>query len=239
MKVEMINQNQMRVVFKAQDLKERNINTSDMFSQNNNKVQELFREITAVLQDEYGFTTFGTPLMFEATMAQGVFSVVVTRVAGSDEDTDDEFGDTKDNLMADFYNLMKNIPLGVGASPGIDIEGDVPSSRPKRNIRRAKRPAGEYVVFSFKSIDETATAASFVEDGYIGSSRLFKMNGKYMLLLQNRGHDVQSTKRFEKKLGEFGQKEITSQITLSQMKERGEVVIATDAVNKLKLYSTF
>ena len=237
MKVEMINQNQMRVVFKAQDLKDRNINTSDMFSQNNNKVQELFREITAVLQDEYDFTTFGTPLMFEATMTQGIFSVVVTRVAGSDENNEEDIVDTKESLMNDFYNLMKHMPMSGGITMA-DLEQDyVAPPKPKRNIKRAKRPSGEYVVFSFKNIDETATAASFVEDSYIGSSRLFKMNGKYMLLLQNRGHDVQSTKRFEKKLGEFGQRETTSQITLSQMKERGEVVIANDAVRKLKDYS--
>jgi len=229
MKVEIVNQNQMRVMFKPQDLKARDISATDMFNQGNNKVQDLFREITEMLQREYGFATFGTPLMFEATLSDGGFNVLVTRVVNNTATNE-----TQRAMLDSIMNLVGNMPASMQQPP--DIYRDY-AARGKRPVKRAKRPAGEYTVFSFDNIDDAAKACSFVDESYIGNSRLYKKEGKYVLLLTNRGQDIQCTKNFEKKLAEFGQREQVSKITLSQLQERAEVVIQADAVNKLRTYN--
>jgi len=227
MKIEIINQNQMRVLLKPQELRAREISASDMFNQSNNKVQELFKEITETLQLEYGFATLGTPLMFEATLSDGGFNVLVTRVVGNTNLTEMQ-KTMMENLMGNAYNAPAN------AAPMQSVGYKDYAARQKRPVRRVKRQPSEYTVFTFDNIDDAAKACSFSPDAYIGNSRLYKKDGKYVLLIANKGQELQ--KNFERKLGEFGIKEDVTRITMPQLQERAEVIIQLDAVNKLKSY---
>ena len=252
MKIEKINENQIRFEFMAQDLAERNINISDMITPSANKTQGLFREITGILHEEYGFATIGTPLVFEATMSHDTLSVLVTKMAVNDEYSEysENVGTPNfHNIINDIMTQMKNNGYGQNGlefvSANIHPHGGFPNGniprkgRPESSTKvhhHRKKPNSGYTVFSFENFDMLAAAASHIPENYKGCSHVHKLEGKYHLTLQNVGNSGYSTKNFEAQISEFGQKQATSLITYNQMLEHGEVIIAEGAICKLKAY---
>ena len=242
MKVERISSNQIRFIFMAQDLAERNINISDLLARSSNKTQVLFQEITAMLNDEYDFAAAGTPLMFEATMMRDTLSVLVTKMP-TDEGAANEAGSgigVMSDVIAQLSKNMKNKGSMVsGNYTNIDISGYEPhlqNAQERDDLRQAPASRVEYSAFVFKSIDDLAAAAARIDDDmYLGCNHVFKLNGEYHLLLRNFGPGTHRLRNVVKLLHEFGQRQVTSPLSYSIMQEYGEVVIADDALAKLKL----
>lgn len=243
MKIERISDNQIRFIFKAQDLAERNININDILTKSTNKTQGLFQEITALLNEEYKFASLGTPLMFEATMLRDTLSVLVTKMApdnGFGGEVNSGFTSMVGDVMA---QISKNMSNKDGMNQGIDMnmsmyEPHLLNKPPNESdFNQAPPPRIDYSAFVFQNIDDLAAAVAHVDnDIYTGRSHVFKMEGKYHLLVQCIGRGCYGIKKLEKLLHEFGQKQMTSPLSYSIMQEYGEVVIADDAINKLKLY---
>ena len=255
MKVEKINDNQVRFEFVAQDLAERNINISDIVTQSATTTQGLFREITSILHDEYDFAAIGTPLVFEATMYNDTLSVLVTRMpdnSGYCEYNENTGMPNFQNIIGDIMSQMKNNgynqdglefvsanihPIG-GFQNGNAPRRGLPqgSTKARPNKKNQEKPESGYSVFAFDNFDMLAAAASCIPEAYYGRSHVYKLKGKHHLILQNVGNSNYSTKSFASQLCEYGQKQVTSQITYNQMLEHGEVIIAEEAICKLKTY---
>jgi len=243
----------------AQDLADRNINVHDILTRSANKTQGLFQEITQLLHGEYEFATVGTPLVFEAKMAHDTLSILVTKV----EAQGDMYGQVNNGQysgidgLAGFQNIVNNMmaqlgnngygqdgfmfatmhPSGVNNGNGQNQVPQPGGGQKPQTLR--KKPESGYTVFSFVNFDMAAAAASCIPEFYKGRSHVYKVEGKHHLVLQNIGTADYSTKKFENKLCEFGQKQPTSPITYRQLLEHGELVIAEDAVCKLKVYHGF
>lgn len=211
MKIERISSTQMRFVLMTQDLEERDIKIAEL-SYASDKTQQLFREIMNLVQDEQEFTEESTPLMFEA-MRMGVDSlvVVVTKISeGSD--------------MEKKFNLI----------PQAKSE-----CRFKReSIIEQPQTQGEdsYSVFSFAELDLMAVAAIRLCDNFKGTSQVYKMDGRYYLLLCNETEDDRTTGEMEAILYEFGQKHVSNVVSRQYLVERGEALIAENAVDKLRKF---
>ena len=250
MKVEIISSTQVRVDFMAQDLAARDISMKDFARTPGSKTQGLFREITNMLQEEYDFVALNTPLVFEATMSHDTLSVLVTKM--EDEDEYDEPFDY-DDKRAQFQNILGDIMSQLKERHGDGIElvsanisdgfsstripfkgGQAPPC--KMRPQQPKRPDSGYTVFSFDNFDMMAEAVTHVPKNYKGRSHVYKLRGKHHLILQNVGTADYSTKNFEALLCEFGQREPSSPITYNHMVEHGEVIIAEEAIDKLKAY---
>ncbi|MCL2286269.1 MAG: adaptor protein MecA [Firmicutes bacterium] len=248
MRVERINDNQIKFEFMAQDLAERDINISDIVNPSANKTHGLFREITGLLQTEYGFATIGTPLVFEATMSHDTLCVIVTRMVndhgyGANDGMSnlqnilsnymsqlETYGEHSDEVQSflDSVPLLDDLPLPRGGRRR-------PACNAKPRVHK-KKPESGYAVFAFDNFDMLAAAASRIPESYKGRSHVYKLRDKYQLILQNVGIGEHSAKKFTAQLSEFGQKQKSSVITYNQIMEHGEVIIAEDAINKLKIY---
>jgi len=230
-----------------QDLAARNVSMGDIVTPSPNRPHGLFQEITGILQTEYGFATFGTPLMFEATVASDQsLSILVTKMAMPTN----EYGDQMDpgaylqNLMGGFTPQMNQFAHNQDSMGHIQPNGMPPPPPPgpgqpghrhgRHGRKQKKPPESGYILYSFEDIDVLAFAASRIGGDYTGKNHVYKMEGKYHLLMQSNAQH--STKKLEGLLSDFGKKETTSPLSYNQMIERGEPVIAEDAINKLKAY---
>jgi negative regulator of genetic competence, sporulation and motility len=250
MRVERISNTQIRFIFMAQDLAERDININDFLTHTTNKTHVLFQEITSMLQDEYEFAAVGTPLIFEASMTHDSLSVLVTKIGENSKNS--ESGITGfQNIINDLMSKFGQNDLGdnnlelVSASlypNSIYKSGKIPAHmRPNGNVKprvhkKKPNPESGYTVFAFDNFDTLAAAAARVNENYKGRSHVYKLNGKFNLVLQNFGIADYSTKKFETQLSEFGQKQAASPLIYNKMLEHGEVIIAEDAICKLKEY---
>lgn len=235
MKIEKINDNQIRFIFMPQDLADRNININDFVAHPPNGSHGLFQEITSILQSDYSFAPIGTPLMFEATMSNDSLCVTVTRM--------------NPDAMGGFQNMLGGMMSQINPQMHTGQNGFVqthipnaPQSQinPKKKTTSPKSlPPREYILYSFDNLDILATVASRIGSNFLGGSHVYKMEGKYNLLLQITGMGDIMVKKLEGLLCEFGKRELSGPIARNKMLEHGEVIIAEDAVRKLKLYGQF
>ncbi|MCL2216046.1 MAG: adaptor protein MecA [Defluviitaleaceae bacterium] len=211
MRIERISETQMKFVLMTDDLEERDIKISEL-SYASDKTQQLFREIMHLVQDEGEFVSENTPLMFEA-MRVGVDSlvVVVTKIneAGGGEKQ---------------FNLIPAARQDCRLKKGKFIEPPETTNE------------DSYVIFSFENIDTMAAGASRLSFHFAGGSQSYKLNDRYFLLLKNETEDNQTTGELENILHEFGLKHVSNLISCQYLVERGEVIIAENAVDKLRMY---
>jgi len=172
MKVERVSDTQMRFIFMPQDLAARNMSMSDVVAPQPNRPHGLFQEITGILQTEYGFASFGTPLMFEATVASDQsLSILVTKMAMPQN----EYGETMDsgaylqNLMGGFIPQMGQFAHNQDSTgctqhgglqpPPPPVSGQPGQRQGRPNRKQKKPPESGYILYSFENIDALALAA--------------------------------------------------------------------------------
>ena len=250
MTIERINHNQIRFIFKAKDLMDRNIDMYEIIHRRGGETtQNLFKEITGILQSEYDFSSYGTPLIFEASMTPDNLNVLVTRVSGENSPAS-RMGEVLDSLINHIHDMIEadeedeDMDTFWDGSPGASLlEMFKPPDASKRQGQnhghqcphRAPSPFeptkikdSGYQIFSFPDFDTMADAASFIDS--IEKSRAYKLDGRYYLAVSNI-INVSDT------LSEHGKQEKNNAVAYAQLQERGQVVINHNAIAGLKQYN--
>jgi negative regulator of genetic competence, sporulation and motility len=196
------------------DLEERDIKINEL-SYASDKTQQLFREIMTMVQDEHEFAEGEAPLMFEA-MRVGVDSLVV---------------------------VVTKINAGIDAEQKFNL---IPSARQECRFKKSgiiKQPEitneESFSVFSFECFDTMTAGAMRLPENFKGASQVYKMAGRFYLLLSNETEDNRTTGELEAILYEYGQKHISNAVSRQYLIERGEVIIHENAMEKLKAYVHF
>ena len=86
MKIEKINDNQIRCTLTREDLEDRDITISEL-AYGSMKIKELFQDMMRQANDDFGFDVSNIPLMVEATPipSDGIV-LVITKVPNQDEE---------------------------------------------------------------------------------------------------------------------------------------------------------
>ncbi len=204
MKIEKINDKQIRCTLTRQDLADRNINASEL-SYGNDKVRELFQDMMQVAEQDFGFEADNIPLVIEAIpISMDMIILIITKVEDPEEldtrfarfspesdETDNGFSyaDLRDQIEGadDILDLIKRLSdarkrlTGEAASTQTQIEAqtedsDEVSPEELPNLTRA---------YVFRSLDDAIDAASAVGTLYEGLNTLYKDpddNAFYFLL---------------------------------------------------------
>jgi negative regulator of genetic competence, sporulation and motility len=213
--IEKINDTQMRFILMDDDLAERGINISELYV-GSDKAMALFQEIMELVQREGGLEA--AQFVMEARWeGDGRVIVMVTKMAEQCEEEDFRF-----NLCPAARTHARFKRAGLIDPP----EDDDPDEE-------------SHSGFSFEDMDTAAAAASALHASFAGPSRLYKMNDRFYLWLQNETDDERTTPELEAGLHEFGQKHISSDLSHTYLEEHGEVILAESAVEKLCRYNSF
>lgn len=90
MKIEKINNNQIKCVLNKSDLTSRQIKVSEL-AYGTDKAQELFKDMMSQASDEFGFEANDVPLMIEAVpLSADSIMLIITKVDNPD-DIEDKF----------------------------------------------------------------------------------------------------------------------------------------------------
>ena len=112
MKIEKINDNQIRCTLTPDDLKSRDIRISEL-TYGSGKARNLFREMMKEALQDCGFRLDNTPLMIEASPdADGNLTLIITKVRNPEE-IDSRFAHFTSDPSGDDYtfsNLAKDMP---------------------------------------------------------------------------------------------------------------------------------
>lgn len=237
MKIEKLNENQIRCTLTHADLAARHLKLSEL-AYGTEKAKSLFRDMMQQASFDFGFEAEDIPLMIEAIPASSDSIVlIITKVEDPEEldtrfskftssgDTESLNSETLEKLEGaeEFLNLLNKVKE---AAAGTDTVTKKESDSPHPFSVR---------LFSFETIDSVIQAAHLVGCIYHGSSTLYRdrENDMYILALAQSEHTGNEFNKICNMLSEYGSPEKGSPAILAFLEEHCEIFISADAVQKL------
>lgn len=251
MKIERINDNQIRCTLSNFDLSVRNLNLTEL-AYGSEKAKNLFREMIQKASNEVGFEADDIPLMVEAIPLSNESVMLVITKMEDPEELDTRFSkfspmsEDEDTLLDDLANellegadgLMQFLKDSVDAAKAIK-EGGQPSELPTLATEHDHgaaddSPLNNTRIFIFPSLDAASDAAKVATIVFHGESLLYKnpKTNDYYLIIK-RGEDSLEFSRICNVLAEYGNKIRHDYATEAYYEEHYELIIRRDALGVL------
>lgn len=261
MKIEKLNDRQIRCTLTKADLADRQLKLSEL-AYGTDKAKALFRDMVQQASLKFGFEAEDIPLMIEAVpLNSDCIVLIITKVEDPEElDTrfsrfapsvmeDAEEGDDNPDVLDhvpgdesaisnDIMNLFNKIKqeaaniMGANADVSISVE-EVKEDATKSEKKAANEPVSK--IFSFPSMYELIKPAKAVRNLYNGVNTLYKdsANGKYLLVITINGEDKAAFNKTCNIVSEYGKLERLTSVSEAYFSEHYELVIADTALQKL------
>ncbi len=245
MKIEKVNENQIRCTLTREDLASRELKISEL-AYGTEKAKELFRDMMRQANFEFGFEAEDIPLMIEAIpLNTECIVLIITKVEDPEEldtrfsrfapsvteenDSDDmdfRYEEDSSNEILDLFRRMQTEQKESGsesASSNTDTEE-------KRNLTR---------IFLMSSLRQVMEVSAVIADSYHGFSTLYKKETArgtadgYLLLLTRGEESAESFDKICNIVSEYGIPKQSVPGTSAFLAEHYEALIRENAVNLL------
>lgn len=215
MKIEKINDNQIKFFLTNDDLKERKIQLSEL-SKGSEKAQAFFRDIMTEAMIDCGFDASNTPLMIEAMPVSIDSIMIIVSKVNQDIDSDNNVSLTPKSLESRKFKQ----------------EGIVTLEKLESNYEfiKIEKDEGNIYIYSFIKLEDIISLSNRLNNSYEGKNILYKFEDRYFLSLQKGTSFVDDLDNI---ISEYGQKHISTLISKYYLEEHGEVIIKDNAISIL------
>ncbi len=237
MKIEKINENQIRCTLTREDLISRELKISEL-AYGTEKAKNLFRDMMQQANFEFGFEAEDTPLMIEAVPLNSECIVLIVTKVDDPEELDTRFArfapsvteDAEDNNeglsepMEEVLDLFRK--WKEPAPPA--LPGDAEEAPPAKDSNRS-------LIFRMDSLQQVMSAASVTGAHYKGESTLYKdpASGKYLLVLKQNGIPDNTFHRICNTISEYGTPRRSAAASHLFLEEHCETLIPSQALQRL------
>ena len=244
MKLEKLNDNQIRCTLTKADLADRQIKLSEL-AYGSEKAKSLFRDMMLQANAEFGFEANDIPLMIEAIpMPNDCIVLIITKVSDPEE-LDTRFSKfspgSADTL--DTATEPKKTVTPEGADEVLDLFKRMVEQHLKGTPEEKKEEERVTVaddidltrLYCFGDLDSIIDAAHVLKNYYHGENRLYKNNARklYYLVLSKSSHTPEEFNKICNILTEYGSNEPYTKSMEAYMSEHYDLVIKKDALQKL------
>lgn len=250
MKIERINENQIRCTLTSFDLSVRNLNLGEL-AYGNEKARNLFREMIQKASHEVGFEAEDIPLMVEAIpLSNESVMLVITKIEDPEE-LDTRFSKFSQSAEDVQEGMLGGITSGLleGADGLLDFlrkdmlglpqpeTGEQPSAPAKDTEADTEKPSVQTRIFRFASLDQVMDAAHVLGHVYSGSNTLYKKpnTSLYYLVVSSADTDILVFSRLCNVLAEYSEKIKPETASEAYFKEHYEVIVRERALQNLAL----
>lgn len=259
MKIEKINENQIRCTLTKEDLVERELKLSEL-AYGTEKAKSLFRDMMQQASYEFGFEAEEIPLMIEAIpLSSDCIVLIITKVEDPDE---------LDTRFSKFSSSSEeSAPVETASIEGADgildlykkiheekmraeqqQQNFIPLDKTlKQNADTSKIPAAEPAVrtesasfnltklYSLQNLDTVSNLAYVLKGFYNGNNSLYKkpVDKTYFLILNKSLHTPEEFNKVCNIASEYGSQEHFSTATQAFLEEHYEPVIIQNALQVL------
>ncbi len=247
MKIEKINDNQIRCTLSREDLISRHIKLSEL-AYGSSKARELFRELMEQASYQYGFEAEDIPLMIEAIpLSSESIVLLVTKVDSPDElDTrfsrfsetdDDDFDDADvneapakpfneaaaDDILNIFNSLIEKAQKAISTSPEKAAAKGLPVDITK--------------MFVFDDLEDVLKLSGILATFYKGKNSLYKspFDNKYYLVVSKSNDSAETYNKVCNILSEYSDQQNFVVGTDQYMSEHYETMVKGNAIQQLAL----
>lgn len=244
MKLEKLNDNQIRCTLTKADLADRQIKLSEL-AYGSEKAKSLFRDMMLQAHAEFGFEANDIPLMIEAIpMPNDCIVLIITKVSDPEE-LDTRFSKFSSG-SADALDAIaepKKTVTPEGADEVLDLFKRMVEQHLKGTPAEKKEDERVTVaddidltrLYCFGDLDSIIDAAHVLKSYYHGENRLYKNNARklYYLVLSKSSHTPEEFNKICNILTEYGSNEPYTKSMEAYMSEHYDLVIKKDALQKL------
>lgn len=235
MKIEKINDKQIRCTINKSDLAERKIKLSELACGTGNS-KELFRDMIRQASDDFGFEVDDIPLMVEAIPVSPECIILILTKVDNPEETENHFAKLIGEEEMDILERFED--SGLNPFEIMDDEFD------EDELERAKFSSSAtddsenrllFSVFSFSDLSRIIDLSKMLHPIYDGDSSLFKSpkNHRYYLsMCTDTGHK-DSLKYVTNLLSEYGTHEHAVYNSEFFFIEHYDCIIEENAIEKL------
>lgn len=243
MKIEKINENQIRCTLTREDLELHQIRLSEL-AYGSEKAKKLFRDMMEQAQLQFGFEADNIPLMIEAIPVTSDSIILIITKVEDPEELDTRFSkftpfkdrgqtealqlDGADNII-DIFQKLCEAKLKSGSKKTSSV------SEPKEEAAPQEEPEVDLIrLFSFSHLDDVIAASHGLNGFFTGANTLYKdsAEGKYRLVLHQSDVSPENFNRVCNILSEYGVSKAFSAAGEAYLKEHGEI-ISVNALQQL------
>ena len=242
MKIEKVNDHQIKCTLTSADLANRELKLSEL-AYGSEKAKTLFRDMMQQAAFEFGFEAENIPLMIEAIpIGADSIILIITKVEDPEEiDTrfskfspsvsdDDDYGQDASSLASDFADDVLDLFHKMEAT----VKKSAASTPPAKEETVDKEPAFPRLVRT-QSLDDLCTLARTISPFYNQSNSLYKhaTDGTYILLLTKGPLSLAEFGRVCNIASEYGTLEKAEMPKQAYVQEHCEEIIRDNAVESL------
>ena len=237
MKIEKINDNQIRCTLTRDDLAQRQLKLSEL-AYGSEKAKSLFREMMQQAASEFGFESDNLPLMIEAIPTAGDSIVLnITKVDDPDEldtrfsrfapsVTEESDEDSDESTADEVLDLFRRIQSEDNTASAPEAPS---ASAPEESDSVRSR------LFRMESLKQVINAAVIAGSHYHGLSTLYHEEGTdgYYLILTQGEEDREVFDRVCNVISEYGIPKRSTPASLTFLEEHCSTLIAEHALQRL------
>lgn len=255
MKIERLNENQIRCTLSKEDLVNRELKISEL-AYGTDKAKKLFRDMMLQASNEVGFEANDIPLVIEAIpVSNECIILIVTKVDDPEElDTrfsrfspsnlsfdDDDIADSSAQANAfhgadDILDILQKISdeLIPDDFPEIDSE-TMPSKENGRDTRKSSSSVNLTNIFRFHHLDDICRYAKVICTRYHSTNTLYKdtVDGSYYLVLKKGKSTPELFNKICNIASEYGESIPSTEASVAYYNEHYKIILKNKAIQKL------
>lgn len=255
MKIEKVNEQQIRCTLTREDLATRELKISEL-AYGTEKAKTLFRDMMRQASFECGFEAEDIPLMIEAIpLNSECIVLIITKVEDPEElDTrfskfapsvheDDDYDEDNDDLVDVFSEGADEVLNMLRKMSGSDIPEDSAGTKSAAAGRSAAPGSAKEAsplspanrLFHFPTLHDVTRLAHVAVTVYTGNSTLYKdeTNGGYLLLIMPDSRSASEFNRICNLISEYGRPEKAALSARAYLEEHYEPLIKEHAIEAL------
>ena len=253
MKIEKINENQIRCTLTKNDLADRELKISEL-AYGSDKAKSLFRDMMEQASYECGFEADDIPLMIEAVPINAECIVLTITKVEDPEELDTRFSkfapsvheeafsefdaeDITDEVM-NLFQKVQDVESGLfsdySRTDHLPYDESPVRTKPHKPVS-AEKISTTSCIYSFTSLNHIIRLAHVLSDMEPGPNSLYKdvSSGEYRLLLNNNGSDAETFNRLCNIVSEYGRYMKNTAGTEAYLTEHYEAVCPDHALQTL------
>lgn len=254
MKIEKINENQIRCTLSKDDLNDRQLRISEL-AYGTEKAKALFREMMQQASAELGFEADDIPLMIEAIpVSSESLILIITKVEDPDEldtrfskfspdqndeleatDADEAYVDEIINCFDQINELLDDRKTSIQEEETISLDTEETSKKHGKKTdtySESTVTADMTKVFAFSDLSEIINLSTHLAHYYFGQNRVYKnpVSGVYYLCINKSDHSPEEFNKICNIVSEYGKAEKITYATLEYYKEHFDCIIKDEAI---------
>ncbi len=248
MKIERVNDYQIRCTLTKEDLASRELKISEL-AYGTDKAKDLFRDMMQQANYQFGFDAEDIPLMIEAVPINSECIVLIITKVEDPEELDTRFAnfspalqsevssnDSDDDSEDDVMNLFQK--LRGESDPVPQRKASEGVKRPlsaKPQSKNAQKSMEPFFLFSFNTMHDVMKFASLNGTPVQVRNTLYKSDrdGRLFLLIHSDNASASTLNKLCSVLSEYGKSESSASISEQYLEEHYNVIIKNNAIQKL------